>query len=632
MSLKLMYITNDVMVAKIAEQAGVDRIFIDLEILGKEKRQQNRNTVISRHKVEDIGKVKEVLTKAELLVRVNPIHKESAGEINEVLRQGPDIVMLPMFTTAEEVEFFIQCIGGRAKTSLLLETKEAVIKLDRILSLKGIDEVHIGLNDLHIAYQMKFMFEPLADGTVDRLCEKCKEKGIPYGFGGIARLGEGDLPAEHIIAEHYRLGSGIVILSRSFCNTAVVKAPEEIEHLFQTGVQRIREYEAMMTTQNSDFYENNRGIVCAEIAKLVEKITLAGRSREQERGQQEGTRISVQELKTIAFELLRANKLPPEQAEIVSDCLVEAEACGVASHGIALLPVYLKKMLTGSFNTGPTLRILREGIAFSVIDADHAIGYVSAVHCMKLAIRRSKQTGIYTVFSRNSNTYGAAFYYPLLAAREGLIGITLCNSPAAMAACGGRQKLLGTNPLAIAIPCGKTDPILFDMSTSKVAKSRINEARIKQEKIPLGWALDEEGNPTTDPIEALKGFMLPLEGYKGYGLAMSIDIIAGVLSGAAFLNKVGKFYREEKGCMNVGQSFIAIDPLQVYGEDFYERMEHYVETIRTSESREDTEISLPGDHKWRCRKQSMENGIPIAAATALSIHQWISDSALKGCL
>lgn len=631
MSLKLMYITNDVTVAKIAEQSGVDRIFVDLEILGKEKRQQNRNTVISRHCIEDISKIKEVLRSAELLVRINPIHKDSAEEINEVIRHGADIVMLPMFRSEEEVEIFLHCVGGRAKTTLLLETKEAVTRIDQILSHKGIDEVHIGLNDLHIAYKMKFMFELLADGTVEGICKKCKEKGIPYGFGGIARLGDGALPAEHIIAEHYRLGSGTVILSRSFCNTSVVKDISEIEQLFKTGVNRIREYEAMLITKDNAFYEKNKEIVCNKITKIIEKAYFANRPAEEQGEQLECTTVSIQELRTITYKLLLAY-LPSDQAEIVSECLVEAEACGVSTHGLSLLPTYINKLLNGGFCTRPSLSIVREGLAFSVIDADNAIGFVSAVHCMKLAMKYSKQTGIYTVFSRNSNTYGAAFYYPLLAAREGLIGITICNSPAAMAACGGRQRLFGTNPMAIAIPCGKKNPIIFDMSTSKVAKSKINEARIKHETIPLGWALDEEGNPTTDPIEAIKGLMLPLEGYKGYGIAMSIDIIAGALSGAAFLNKVGKFYDEENKGMNVGQTFIAIDPLQVYGEGFYELMEKYVETIRSSESREGAEISLPGDHKWRNKQHSLEKGIPIAASTFEKLNQCVKESAIKRCI
>lgn len=631
MSLKLMYITNDSTVAKIAEKAGVDRIFIDLEILGKEERQKNRNTVISRHCIEDIGKVKEVLEKAKLLVRINPIHPNSAGEINDVISHGADIVMLPMFRTAEEVEFFLHCVGGRAKTSLLLETGEAVANMDQILSLKGIDEVHIGLNDLHIAYHMKFMFELLADGTVERICNKCKEKGIPYGFGGVARLGEGELPAEHILAEHYRLGSGIVILSRSFCNTSVVRDPKEIERLFQTGVSRIREYEALLTTKEPDFYENNRRVVCEKIAQLAEKA-LPDRTAGQERKEPVGKRISIQELKDISCQLLLACQLPADQADLVAECLVEAEVHGVSTHGIALLPAYMNKLLTGSFNTRPCFSTLREGVAFSVVDADNAIGYVSAVHCMKLAIKHCRQTGIYTVFCRNSNTYGAAFYYPLLAAREGLIGITGCNSPAAMPVYGGRQRLLGTNPLAIAIPCGKANPILFDMSTSKVAKSKINEARRKHEQIPLGWALDEEGKPTTDPVEAIKGFMLPLEGYKGYGLAMMIDIMAGVLSGAAFLNKVGKFYSEDNQGMNVGQTFIALDPLQVYGEGFYELMDQYVETIRTSESREGAEISLPGDHKWNSRASSMKKGIALEAAAIEKLNQCMRDRAIGRCL
>ena len=218
MSLTLMYITNNPEIAQIAENAGVDRIFIDLETVGKEERQHNMDTVKSFHSISDIGEVRAVLTKAELLVRINKIYPGSENEINEVIERGADVVMLPYFKTVEEVKNFLDIIAGRVKTTLLLETPEAVGLLDKILALDGIDEVHIGLNDLHLGYHRKFMFELLADGTVEKICKKAKERGLKYGFGGIARIGYGALPAERIIREHYRMDSTMAILSRSFCN------------------------------------------------------------------------------------------------------------------------------------------------------------------------------------------------------------------------------------------------------------------------------------------------------------------------------------------------------------------------------------------------------------------------------
>lgn len=197
MPLKLMYITNCPDVARIAEQAGVDRIFVDMEYIGKAIRQGGMDSVQNHHTVDDVRKLRSVLTKAQLLVRINPIHDmsetfgSSEEEINQVIAAGADIVMLPFFKTVEEVKKFLACVDGRTHTMLLLETPEAVDYLDDILPLPGIDEIHIGINDLSLGYKKRFMFELLADGTVERLCQKIKWAGIPYGFGGIAAIGTG---------------------------------------------------------------------------------------------------------------------------------------------------------------------------------------------------------------------------------------------------------------------------------------------------------------------------------------------------------------------------------------------------------------------------------------------------------
>ena len=205
MSLVLMYITNNPQVALIAEKYGVDRIWIDLETLGKEERQRGMNTVKSKHTIDDIKIIKPLLTRAEMLVRINPWHDGSEKEIEEVISAGADMIMLPMWKTVEEVENFLRTVAGKCKTTLLLETREAVECLDEVLKHGDMDEIHIGLNDLHLSYGLDFMFELLSNGIVEKIVKKIKRTGIPYGFGGIARLGCGDLPAERIIMEHYRL-------------------------------------------------------------------------------------------------------------------------------------------------------------------------------------------------------------------------------------------------------------------------------------------------------------------------------------------------------------------------------------------------------------------------------------------
>ncbi len=268
MPLTLMYITNDENVALIAEKYGVDRIWIDLETLGKEERQKGMNTVKSKHSIEDIKRIKPLLHSSKLMVRINPWNELSVNEIEKVIDAGADIIMLPMWKSKREVDCFIKSVGGRAKTNLLLETKEAVECLDDVLQINGIDEIHIGLNDLHLSYGLTFMFELLASGKVEELCNKINQAGIPYGFGGIAKIGEGMLSAERVIMEHYRLGSSRAILSRSFCNADEIKELTEIEQVFSQNIKRLREYEESISSVSCDEMNSNK----EEVKQLVQKI------------------------------------------------------------------------------------------------------------------------------------------------------------------------------------------------------------------------------------------------------------------------------------------------------------------------------------------------------------------------
>lgn len=278
MALKLMYITNRPEIARIVDEAGVDRIFVDMEYIGKDLRQGGMDTVQSRHTVQDAAAIRKVLRHAQLLVRCNPIHEatkeygSSKEEIDAVVAAGADLIMLPYFKTAAEVRTFVELVAGRAKTMLLVETPEAAACIDEILQIDGIDECHIGLNDLSLGYGMKFMFEPLANGTVDMLCKKFREKGIPYGFGGIAALGKGMLPAERVICEHYRLGSTGAILSRSFCNTMKILDLEEVRHVFVDGLQKIRDFELHLQKQNGAYFGENRTQLISIVDRIVENL------------------------------------------------------------------------------------------------------------------------------------------------------------------------------------------------------------------------------------------------------------------------------------------------------------------------------------------------------------------------
>ena len=254
--LKLMYITNDPTVAKIAADAGVDRIFIDMEVLGKAERQGGMDTVQSYHVPEDIAIVRAAVGGGtEIMARVNPLNPNSQTEIDDAI--------------ANDLRQLVRMVNGRAKVMPLLETDTAAEHLPEALAIPGIDQMHIGLNDLHLCYHQRFMFQLLANGTVDRLCAELREANIPYGFGGVGRPGSGTLPAECIITEHYRLGSQYVILSRSFCNTEKTTDLDEIRRIFTEGVEDIRSVERDCAAWTQKQFDENHRRVCACVENIV---------------------------------------------------------------------------------------------------------------------------------------------------------------------------------------------------------------------------------------------------------------------------------------------------------------------------------------------------------------------------
>ena len=273
--LSLMYITRSPDVARIAEDAGVDWIFVDMEFIGKGHRQGGMDTVQNHHTVEDVENIKAVLNHAKVLVRVNPIHDKigdypsSKDEISAVIDAGADIVMLPFFKTTEEVEQFIKIVDARAKVCLLVETPEAAMLLDSIVQIPGIDMIHFGLNDMHLALGMKFMFQLLADGSVDKWTNNVGRKGIKYGFGGLASLNSGAVPGRMILKEHYRLGSQMVILSRAFCNTDKMTDMDEVSRIFTQGVRDIRELEKEIDNMTQDEFIMNHKAVCDAVERIV---------------------------------------------------------------------------------------------------------------------------------------------------------------------------------------------------------------------------------------------------------------------------------------------------------------------------------------------------------------------------
>ncbi len=271
MALKLMILAADPKSAAQAQCAGVDRIFYDLEYIGKSERQHGRNTVKSNNRLDDIPKVREVVTTSELLVRTNPIHAYSKGEVDAAIKYGADILMLPMVMDHHDVEQYVEMVAGRAKVCIMIETAAAFARLDKILSVPGVDEIFVGLNDLHISMGLTFMFELLSGGLVEYVADKCNKVGMPFGFGGIARIGEGDLPSDNILGEHVRLGSQSVILSRTFKGIVGVDANARPIDL-KEEVDKVRHRLDEIATWNEADHCNNMLVIKEAVDKVIWKI------------------------------------------------------------------------------------------------------------------------------------------------------------------------------------------------------------------------------------------------------------------------------------------------------------------------------------------------------------------------
>ena len=271
--MKLMMIVNDPQIARYVAEHGVDRIFVDIESLGKSERQGHRDTWLSRHTMNDVSLVRESIGSSTLLVRLNPWYEGSAAEIEEAIARGADMLMLPMFRTLEEVVSFARLVRERVPVVPLAETAEAMAILSQVAHAPGITEMYIGLNDLHLSLGLRFMFEPLVNGVLDRAAGELCAARMPFGFGGLARVGEGMLPAERIVAEHIRLGSSCAILSRTFHRQASSLSTMLAEMNFPLEIQRIRDAVAEAERAEVTLLEQNRREVKQLIESIVERIS-----------------------------------------------------------------------------------------------------------------------------------------------------------------------------------------------------------------------------------------------------------------------------------------------------------------------------------------------------------------------
>lgn len=266
-----MIIENNLDLVQQYDKIGVDRIFVDLEINGKYQRQGHLDTVISNHHIDDVKKIKPLLSHAQLLVRINPVYSGTQDEVEQCISSGADVLMLPMFKTADEVRFFIKKINKRAKVCLLLETAQALCRIDDILKVEGIDEIHIGLNDLHLALGLDFMFELLSGGVVEYLVNKIKRAGIAFGFGGVATCDGGLVNGALVLSEHVRLGSSMVIMSRAFKNLASQDMAQ-----FKKEFYALKSMHQTLSSANPEVLLENQ-----ESLKKTVCIVLAERKKEQ---------------------------------------------------------------------------------------------------------------------------------------------------------------------------------------------------------------------------------------------------------------------------------------------------------------------------------------------------------------
>ena len=272
--MNLFLITATPSIAKFALENGVDRIFVDLEVLGKAERQGHLDTVKSCHSIADIEAVRAVIGTAPIMARLNPLNECSIEEVEGAIAAGADILMLPMFRTAQEVQSFSSLVAGRAPISLLVETADAMHNLSACIEISGVSEVHIGLNDLTLDLGLTFMFEPLYNGLVDAMALTIRAAGLPFGIGGIARVGEGMLPAESILFEHARLGSTAAILSRTFHRQAATVEEMKNSLNFDREVNELRRAYAAGLTASLSEQEEIRALSSAAVASIVKSIQL----------------------------------------------------------------------------------------------------------------------------------------------------------------------------------------------------------------------------------------------------------------------------------------------------------------------------------------------------------------------
>ena len=316
-------------------------------------------------------------------------------------------------------------------------------------------------------------------------------------------------------------------------------------------------------------------------------------------------------LKDFCTNVLLKAGVRASEAEIITDSLICADLRGVKSHGIVRLPTYVERIERGILDPTATMEFENNSGAVSLLNANNGFGQVAGYKAMKAAMDIAKLYGIGLVGVKNSNHFGIASYYSMLALEEDMIGVVLTHSSPAIAPFGTKQPLLGTNPLSVAVPADKHKPIVLDMSMSVVARGKIRYAALTGSKIPLGWGLDADGNPTEDPNEALKGSLVPIGGVKGSALSLIIDILCGILTDNCMTGEV-KTVTDMSGPAKTGHMFMAInissfiDPAK-----FKQNIDKVIDKIKSLPPVGDNEIFMAGEIEYNLAAKREAEGLPV---------------------
>jgi LDH2 family malate/lactate/ureidoglycolate dehydrogenase len=320
-----------------------------------------------------------------------------------------------------------------------------------------------------------------------------------------------------------------------------------------------------------------------------------------------------QKLENFCQALLVATGVSEAEAKLVASVFVDSSLDGIDTHGISRLPIALSRLQSGRINAKPIIKIKNEG-AVASINGDNGLGQLVAVRAMELGIKLAKVYGVSFITVKNSNHFGAASTYCKMATKENMIGQAFTNSPCAIPPWGGKHPYFGTNPISFGFPC-VDDSVIVDMSSSTVARGNIILAAKEGRSIPEGWAIDKDGNPTTDAKAALEGAVLPVGGPKGYALALAVEVMSGIVSGSAYGNHVGWIYDESMEPCNIGHSFLVIDIKRLIPvDDFNQRMSDMIREIKEIPLAEGVKsIRIPGERRKSIAQERKENGIPINA-------------------